>query len=533
MAVLIVLDGWGESPRREGNAIRLAHTPTLDRLYAEYPHNLLEASGEAVGLTAGQMGNSDVGHLNLGAGRIVWQMLVRIDKAIADGSFFEHPVLREPIERAARAGRALHLMGLLSDGGVHSHIRHLFALLDMAARAGVREVYVHAFLDGRDVPPSSALTYVEELQKKLGALAAGPRPLSGRVATVMGRYYAMDRDKRWDRTRQAYEAIVLRRGEHAATAAEAVEKACARGETDEFVVPTVVGAADSGDASSGDASSGAADPARLEDGDSVIFYNFRADRARQLCHALLDADFTAFPREAWSHPLDMVGMTEYEADLPMPAAFPPHPPYNTMGEYLSHLGRAQLRIAETEKYAHVTFFFNGGEERVFPGEDRVLIPSPKVATYDLQPEMSARPLTDAMVKAIGERKYDFILLNYANCDMVGHTGDLKAAIRAVEAVDEGLGRVTAALREAGDFCVIIGDHGNAEEMIDPVTGGPFTAHTTNPVPIILVHEAFRGPRGAVERGVLADVAPTVLDLMDIPKPPEMTGRSLIVRPDRV
>ncbi|MHB0886568.1 MAG: 2,3-bisphosphoglycerate-independent phosphoglycerate mutase [Bacillota bacterium] len=518
MAVLIVLDGWGESPRREGNAIRLAHTPTLDRLYAEYPHNLLDASGKAVGLTEGQMGNSDVGHLNLGAGRVVWQMLVRIDKAIADGSFYENPVLREPIERAARAGRPLHLMGLLSDGGVHSHIRHLFALLDLAARAGVRDVYVHAFLDGRDVPPSSALTYVEELQKKLDQLAAGPRPLSGRVATVMGRYYAMDRDKRWDRTRKAYEAIVLRRGEHAATAAEAVEKAYAREETDEFVVPTVVDASD---------------PARLQDGDSVIFYNFRADRARQLGHALLDADFTAFPREVWPHPLDMVGITEYEADLPMPAAFPPQPLHNTMGEYLSHLGRAQLRIAETEKYAHVTFFFNGGAERVFPGEDRILVPSPKVATYDQQPEMSARPVTDAMVKAIGERKYDFILLNYANCDMVGHTGDLKAAIKAVEAVDEGLGRVTAALREAGDFCVIVGDHGNAEEMIDPATGGPFTAHTTNPVSIILIHEAFHGPRGAVERGVLADVAPTVLDLMDIPKPPEMTGRSLVVRPGQV
>jgi len=515
MAVLIVLDGWGESPRREGNAIRLARAPTLDRLYAEYPHNLLDASGEAVGLTEGQMGNSDVGHLNLGAGRVVWQMLVRIDKAIRDGSFFDNPVLREPVERAAREGRALHLMGLLSDGGVHSHIRHLFALLDLAGRAGVREVYVHAFLDGRDVPPSSALTYVDELEKKLGGLAAGPRPLDGRVATVMGRYYAMDRDKRWDRTRRAYEAMVLRHGERAATATEAVERAYARQETDEFVAPTVIDGPDS---------------ARIKDGDSVIFYNFRADRARQISHALLDGDFAAFPRGAWPHPLAMVGMAEFEADLPMPAAFPPQPLHNTMGEYLSRLGRTQLRIAETEKYAHVTFFFNGGEERVFPGEDRILIPSPKVATYDLQPEMSARPVTDAVVRAITARKYDFILLNYANCDMVGHTGVLEAAVKAVEAVDECLGRVVAAVREAGDFCVIIGDHGNAEEMIDPVTGGPFTAHTTNPVPIILVHGDFRGPRGAVERGILADVAPTVLDLMSIPKPPEMTGRSLVVRP---
>ncbi len=526
MAVLIVLDGWGESRRREGNAIALARTPTLDRLYAEYPHNILDASGEAVGLTEGQMGNSDVGHLNLGAGRVVWQMLVRIDKAIREGSFSANTVLREPIERAARGGAtpasgsgpALHLMGLLSDGGVHSHIRHLFALLDLAARAGVREVYVHAFLDGRDVPPSSALTYIEELQKKLDELGAGPAPMVGRVATVMGRYYAMDRDTRWDRTRKAYEAMVLRRGERAATAAEAVEKAYAREETDEFVAPTVVDNPDS---------------ARIKDGDSVIFYNFRADRARQISRALLDEDFNEFIREDRPRRLDMAGMVEYEADLPMPAAFPPQPLHNTMGQYLSRLGRTQLRIAETEKYAHVTFFFDGGEEQVFPGEDRVLIPSPKVATYDLQPEMSARPVTEAAVKAIGERRYDFILLNYANCDMVGHTGLLEAAIKAVEAVDEGLSRVVAAVREAGDFCVIVGDHGNAEEMIDPATGGPFTAHTTNPVPIVLVHEAFRGPRGAVERGVLADVSPTVLDLMDIPQPPEMTGRSLVVRPRAV
>ncbi|HEY3314942.1 MAG TPA: 2,3-bisphosphoglycerate-independent phosphoglycerate mutase [Bacillota bacterium] len=515
MAVLIVLDGWGQCAPNAGNAIALAHTPNLDRLRAEYPHNLLGASGEAVGLTEGQMGNSDVGHLNLGAGRVVYQMLVRIDKAIGDGSFFDNPVLREVIHRAgARAPEAdrpaLHLVGLLSDGGVHSHLRHLFALLEMARRAGVRKLYIHAFLDGRDVPPISALTYVDELQRKQDELGFG------QVATVMGRYYGMDRDKRWERTRLAYEAIVLGRGERAATAAEAVEKAYAREETDEFVLPTVVGSYPG-----------------VKSGDSIVFFNFRADRARQISHALMDGDFAGFPREVWPRPLVMVGLAEYEASLPVPAAFPPEVLHNTMGEYLSRLGQTQLRIAETEKYAHVTFFFNGGEERVFPGEERLLIPSPKVATYDLTPEMSARPVTDAAVKAIEAGKFDFILLNYANGDMVGHTGDLAATIKAVEVVDECVGRIVTAALHTGDFCLIIGDHGNAEEKIDPETHGPHTAHTCNPVPIILIKEEFRGPRGSIDHGVLADVSPTVLDLMGLPIPPEMTGRSLAHRPAAV
>ncbi|HEY8346988.1 MAG TPA: 2,3-bisphosphoglycerate-independent phosphoglycerate mutase [Symbiobacteriaceae bacterium] len=502
---LIVLDGWGLNPNPEGNAVAMAKHPNFDRYIARYPHTTLSACGEAVGLLPGQMGDSNVGHLNLGAGRIVYQTLVRIHRAIKDGSFFKLPAWQGPLNRA-RAGHKLHLMGLVSDGGVHSHIDHLYALIDLAKSAGIQKVYVHAFLDGRDVPPKSALTYIRALENKLKEAGVG------QIATVSGRYYAMDRDKRWDRTQKAFLAIVEGVGEHAASAEEAVLKAYDRGETDEFVVPTVVDGVDG----------------RVEPEDGVIFFNFRADRARQLVRALHESAFDGFPRPDGYQPREVVTMTEYDQTFTtIPVAFGPQFVDMPMGEVISKAGLRQLRIAETEKYAHVTYFFNGGEERVFPGEDRVLIPSPKVATYDLKPEMSAYGVAEEAVRWIEQDKTDFIVLNFANPDMVGHTGVLEAAIRAVEAVDECLGKVVDAILAKGGAALILADHGNCDQMIDYETGTPHTNHTLNPVPCILVDETRLNVR-LKEGGVLANAAPTLLEIIGLPKPPQMTADSLII-----
>ena len=487
--ILIILDGFGLAEPAGGNAIAQADTPNLDRLRKEYPTCILQASGEAVGLPDGQMGNSEVGHLNIGAGRIVHQDLTRIYKAISDETFFGNPVLRNAIEHAKTHGSCLHLIGLLSDGGVHSHITHLLALLEMADAAGVR-TQVHAFLDGRDVPPKSALKYISAID-------------GFRVGTVMGRYYAMDRDNRWDRIGKAYRALVSGNGIPAKSASDAVQKAYARGETDEFVLPTVVN-----------------NHIPISDNDSVIFFNFRPDRARQITRAFLDDDFSHFKRRKLDN-LCFVCMTEYDATIDVPVAFAPEKLTNTLGEVLAKHGLTQLRIAETEKYAHVTFFFNGGVETPNPGEDRCLIQSPRVATYDLKPEMSAYAVTDAVIERIG--LYDVIILNYANCDMVGHTGIFDAAVQAVETVDACVGRVIDAVLENGGSAIITADHGTAEKMIAE-DGTPHTAHTTNPVPLILVADQVVGVRD----GKLSDIAPTMLELLGVPKPEEMTGESVVV-----
>ncbi len=555
--MLIVMDGWGiGDPASTCNATTCAPTPNLRRLYAEYPSTRLQASGEAVGLLPGQMGDSNVGHLNLGAGRIVWQNLPRIDRAIRTGEFQRNPALTEAIGRAAPQA-ALHLLGLVSDGGVHSHIRHLYALIDMAAKAGVRSVFVHVFLDGRDVPPKSALEWVPALEAELS------RRGIGRVATVMGRFYAMDRDKRWDRVEKAYRAMVAGDGERTAPTAEAaIHTAYEAGETDEFVAPTViksfdmVGAAPSAartlcraepdcaggcgtpaptppaNAAVADASAGRPD-ARILPGDSVIFVNFRADRAREICHALVDTDFTGFVRPgvagvpAGGPPgVHLAAMAEYDTTLGVPVAFPPQELRLTLGELLSSLGLTQLRVAETEKYAHVTFFFSGGREEPFPGEDRVLVPSPKVATYDLKPEMSAPEVTSKVLEAIASRTYDFILLNYANPDMVGHTGVWEAALKAVETVDDCLGQVVGACLSAGGVALVTADHGNIEKMRED-DGEPHTAHTSDDVPFLLIDPTRRNAR-LRDEGILADVAPTILTILKISRPPEMTGRPLFV-----
>jgi len=491
--ILIILDGFGLAGPTRGNAITHAKTPNLDRLRKEYPTCILQASGEAVGLPEGQMGNSEVGHLNIGAGRIVYQDLTRINKAISDETFFRNPVLRKAIEHAKTHDSCLHLIGLLSDGGVHSHITHLLALLEMAEAVGVR-TQVHAFLDGRDVPPKSALEYISAIDGTVGGF---------RVGTVMGRYYAMDRDNRWDRIEKAYRAIVSGDGIPAKSASDAAAEAYARGETDEFVLPTVVN-----------------NHTPISDDDSIIFFNFRPDRARQITRAFLDNDFSHFKRRKLGN-LCFVCMTEYDATIDAPVAFAPEEIKNTLGEVLSKHGLTQLRIAETEKYAHVTFFFSGGVETPNPGEDRCLIPSPKVATYDLKPEMSAYEVTDAVIERIGS--YDVIILNYANCDMVGHTGIFDAAVQAVETVDACVGRVIDAVLKVGGSAIITADHGNAEKMI-AADGTPYTAHTTNPVPLILVTDPVVGVRD----GKLADIAPTMLELLGVPKPAEMTGESVVV-----
>jgi 2,3-bisphosphoglycerate-independent phosphoglycerate mutase len=502
--VLCILDGWGERPNGADNAIDRAKTPVWHALMRRWPHAHLDASEHYVGLPDGQMGNSEVGHTNIGAGRIVLQDLPRIDKALAEGKVAGLPALQDFIGKLKESGGIAHVMGLVSPGGVHSHQHQIVALAAIAADAGV-PVMVHAFLDGRDTPPQSAIGYLKQFQQDV----AGHGDI--RIATVAGRYYAMDRDKRWDRVAKAYRVLTAAIGEHADDPVKAVEAAYARGETDEFVLPTAI-----------------ADYAGMHDGDGVFFANFRADRIREIATALLDPDFSGFEREKRVAFTAVLGLVEYSTELNrfMAVLFPPQDLSGTFGEIVADAGLTQLRIAETEKYAHVTFFFNGGRETVFPGEERILVPSPKVATYDQQPEMSAPELTDKVVEAIRSGHFDVVVLNYANTDMVGHTGKLDAAIKAVETVDACLGRLSEAVEKAGGTLVITADHGNAEMMRDPQTGEPHTAHTLNPVPFITVNPP--GAVAKVENGRLADVAPTLLDLLGLPKPAAMTGHSLIV-----
>ena len=498
---LIILDGFGCREETKGNAIAAARTPHLDHLMACCPHTRIGASGMDVGLPDGQMGNSEVGHTNIGAGRIVYQELTRITKSFDEGEALGNPALTAAMENARRPGQALHLMGLLSDGGVHSHIRHLYGLMEMARRFAVERVYLHCFMDGRDVPPTSGIEFIAALQQKIKELGLG------QIATVSGRYYAMDRDNRWERVKLAYDAIVNGEGNKNPDPVAVMQKSYDAGVTDEFIVPTVV-----------------TEGAGIKAGDSVIFFNFRPDRARELTRALVDPDFAGFEREKGFFPLTYICMTQYDATMPnVEVAYRPESLTNTLGEYLSRLGKTQLRIAETEKYAHVTFFFNGGVEAPYEGEDRVLIPSPKVATYDLQPEMSAYAVTDEAVRRIESGRYDVIILNYANCDMVGHTGVFEAAVKAVEAVDTCLGRLLAALEKAGGRAFLTADHGNADQMADE-NGAPFTAHTTNPVPFVAIGFGDIKLRSG---GRLADIAPTMLQAMGLPQPEEMTGRSLL------
>ena len=497
---LIIMDGFGTGAQSAGNAIANAPTPNLDRIFAECPGCRLSASGLDVGLPEGQMGNSEVGHTNIGAGRVVFQDLPHISRDIQSGEFFKNTAYTEAMENCREWGSALHLMGLLSDGGVHSHITHLFALLQMAREQGIEKVYVHCFLDGRDVPPTSGKHFVEQLQAKLQQLGVG------QIATVMGRYYAMDRDKRWDRLQRAYDAMVCGQAPYEPDPAAAVQKSYDAGVTDEFMEPV-----------------GCAKGAQFQDNDSVIFFNFRPDRAREITRTMVDEDFTDVQRTTGFVPVHFVCTTEYDATMPnVTVAYPRQKLENIFGEYISKLGLTQLRIAETEKYAHVTFFFNGGVEQVFPGEDRVLIASPKVATYDLKPEMSAYEVMEEAVRRILSGAYDVIILNFANCDMVGHTGIYEAACKAVTTVDECVAKVVEATSKMGGISLITADHGNAERMID-TDGEPFTAHTTNPVPFYIV-----GANVRLRDGRLADIAPTMLDLMGLEKPAEMDGETLIV-----
>ena len=496
---LIIMDGFGLANASDDNAVSLAQTPVLDRLFREYANTTLSASGLDVGLPDGQMGNSEVGHTNIGGGRVVFQDLPRISRAIDDGSFFKNEAYHQAMDNCLKNGSSLHLYGLLSDGGVHSHIQHLFALLQMAKDKGLEKVYVHCFLDGRDVSPTSGKGFVQELCDKCAEIGVG------KIATVMGRYYAMDRDKRWERVQMAYDAMVYGEGIHNADPVDAVAKSYANGVTDEFVEPVVCDS-----------------EGTIGDNDSVIFFNFRPDRAREITRAIVDPEFDGFQREFF--PTTYVCNTEYDASMPnVLVAWPRVAVKNGLGEYLSSMGMTQLRIAETEKYAHVTFFFNGGSETVFPGEDRVLVPSPKVATYDLQPEMSAFEVCDKCVERIESGAYDVIILNFANCDMVGHTGVLEAAVKAVETVDTCVGKVVDATLKMGGIAMITADHGNAEDMKQE-DGSPMTAHTTNLVPFILC-----GAGSELRTGRLADIAPTILDVLGLACPPEMDGRTLIVR----
>ena len=502
---LIILDGYGVNEIHEGNAIYAAKTPNMDRYMQECPHSIVHASGMDVGLPEGQMGNSEVGHTNIGAGRIVYQELTRITKSINDGDFFENPVLLAAVENCKKNNSALHLMGLLSDGGVHSHNQHLYGLLKLAKEKGLTDVHVHCFLDGRDVPPSSGADFVESLVENIRAIGVGD------IATVMGRYYAMDRDNRWERVEKAYNAMVLGEGETCESAVTAVKESYNNGVTDEFVVPTVV-------------VKDGAPVGKMQKNDSIIFFNFRPDRAREITRTIVDPAFEGFDRDYFES--FYVCMTQYDASMPnVEVAFKPESLTNTFGEYISQKGLRQLRIAETEKYAHVTFFFNGGVETVCDGEDRALINSPKVATYDLKPEMSAYEVTDEAVKRIESGDYDVIVLNFANCDMVGHTGDFDAAVKAVEAVDECLGRVVESIQKMNGVALITADHGNADQMVDNENGGAFTAHTTNVVPLVLIGKSD----ASLKAGRLADLAPTMLDLMGLDKPAEMSGESLLVR----
>lgn len=498
---LIIMDGFGNNDSEYGNAIKAAKTPNLDKLFADCPHTLIGASGMDVGLPDGQMGNSEVGHTNIGAGRIVYQELTRITKSIKDGDFFENPVFIKALENCKENDSALHLMGLLSDGGVHSHIAHLFGLLEIAKKYDLSKVFVHCFMDGRDVPPMSGKDFIIQLQTKMTELGIGE------IATVMGRYYAMDRDNRWDRVEKAYSAMVNGSGSFNPNPVKMMENSYEENVTDEFIVPTVC------------SSNG-----KISANDSVIFFNFRPDRAREITRVFVDGAFDGFERIGGKLPLFYVCMTQYDVTMPnVSVAFKPTGLNNTFGEYISENGLSQLRIAETEKYAHVTFFFNGGVEAPFKNEDRALIPSPKVATYDLQPEMSAYLVADEVVERINSDKYDVIILNYANCDMVGHTGIFEAAVHAVEAVDECIGKTVDAILAKGGVALITADHGNADKMYEE-DGSPFTAHTTFPVPLLVVGR----PCKLRNDGVLADLAPTMLKLLNIPKPAEMTGTSIIL-----
>lgn len=498
--ILMILDGFGIAPEH-GNAIKAAKKPNIDRLFSSNPLTQIGASGLDVGLPDGQMGNSEVGHTNIGAGRIVYQELTRITKSIQDGDFFENEAFVSAMDDAVAHKSALHLIGLLSDGGVHSHNSHLYALVELAKRRGVEKVYVHCLLDGRDVPPSSGKDYVAECAAKLKEIGVGE------IATVMGRYYAMDRDNRWERVGKAYAAMVYGEGVQNADPVDAVEQSYKNEVTDEFVLPTVC-----------------AKNAEIKANDSVIFFNFRPDRAREITRTFVDPNFDGFERKNGFFPLHYVCMTQYDATMPnVSVAFKPQSLKNTFGEYISDKGLKQLRIAETEKYAHVTFFFNGGVEKVYPGEDRVLVKSPKVATYDMQPEMSAYEVTDKLVERIKSGAYDVIILNFANCDMVGHTGVFEAAKAAVEAVDTCVGRVTDAIAEMGGVALITADHGNADKMYAD-DGSPFTAHTTNPVPFCVIGYPCKLRSG----GKLADIAPTMLKILGLPQPAEMSGESIIL-----
>lgn len=500
---LLIMDGYGLSEQVEGNAIKAAKTPRLDSFFADYPNTILYASGLAVGLPDGQMGNSEVGHTNIGAGRVVYQMLVKISKDIEDGSFFSNKALMGAMENCKKNNSALHLFGLLSDGGVHSHIEHLVGIVDMARKNGVEKVYVHAFLDGRDVSPTSGAGFMKTLCGELDRIGVG------KVASVMGRYYAMDRDFAWDRVEKAYNAMVMGEGNSADDPVAAIEKSYEDGVTDEFVVPTVI-----------------AGGATIGENDSIVSFNFRPDRARQITRTFVDPAFDGFERKKGFFKNYYVCMTQYDALMPnVTVAYPPEELTMTFGEYVSKKGLTQLRIAETQKYAHVTFFFNGGEEKQFDGEDRILIQSPDVPTFDLKPEMSAYEVADAVCKAIDEDKFDVIILNFANCDMVGHTGFMDAAVRAVEAVDECVGKVVDKIMEHNGKVLITADHGNADCLIDPETKDVFTAHTTNPVPLIVIGEG----NVKLKHGKLGDLAPTMLDMMGLDKPTEMTGESLIER----
>lgn len=505
--MLIVLDGWGYNQNLEGNAIEAAKTPVFNRLIKSRPHVLVGASGMDVGLPDGQMGNSEVGHLNIGAGRIVYQELTRITKSIKDGDFYENPALAGAVDNALKTGGKLHLLGLVSDGGVHSHLEHLKALVDLASGRGLNKVFIHAFLDGRDTSPTSGLRFLEELE---GHLAPEGGSIKGKIATVSGRYYAMDRDKRWERVERAYNALVHGEGHSAVSALQAIKDSYAKEVLDEFVEPVVI-------------QENGKPVAQIQEGDSVIFFNFRPDRAREMTRALVDPSFDGFNHQYF--PLHYVCMTQYDITMPnVSVAYAPQDINNTLGEYLGALGKRQLRIAETEKYAHVTFFFNGGVEAPNPGEDRKLIPSPKVATYDLKPEMSAPEVTEGVLEALDSHQYDLIVLNFANPDMVGHTGDFDAAVKAVETVDQCLGRILEKLETLKGSAIVTADHGNAEMMIDYETHENFTAHTTNPVPCILIAQSDKKLRSG---GKLCDLAPTLLELMGISKPEEMTGISLI------
>ena len=503
--VLIIMDGFGLTETIEHNAIAAANKPNLDRFCAEYPHTTLRGSGAEVGLPADQMGNSEVGHLNLGAGRVVYQEYTRVSRSIKTGSFFKNQTLVDAVEKAKSTGKAIHVMGLLSAGGVHSHEEHLHAMMELAVKEGVQNVYLHAFLDGRDTPPKSAFASIDDMQAKLDELGGG------QFASVIGRFYAMDRDHRWPRIKESYDVIAHGASEYSAESAhEALEMAYARDESDEFVKATAI-------------HSKGVLPVQIQSGDVVVFMNFRSDRARQITRPFIEPDFDAFDRGNAPTLGKFVCLTEYNSEYDVPVAYPPERLKNVFGEYLSKLGMRQLRIAETEKYAHVTFFFNGGREEPFEFEDRILVPSPDVKTYDLQPEMSAAELTKKLIEAIKSDKYDVIICNFANPDMVGHTGNFDATVRAIETVDRCVGQVVEVVQEVGGEMLITADHGNAEKMLDIETGQAHTAHTTNPVPLLYI-----GRKAELETtGALSDVAPTMLYLMGIEQPSEMLGRSLV------